>query len=374
MSLRVKDVSFDDFRSYEHFHLSDIGPLTVLVGPNAVGKTNVVEGVQLLTAQTSFRNPTGVQLVRDGADFARLHATAADENRLLELGLTIEAGKRRFTLNGKQKRTADLKGVIPSVTFTPDDLNLAKGSGTTRRNALDAVGSQLSRNHYLIRRDFDKVLRHKNSLLKDEASPLLLESLNDLMVTCGAQLVCYRAALFGKLAASMASYYAEIVGNRETLSARYAPSWLAEDEWLDAGETLDRDEARERFAAALAASMAQERARHRALVGPHADRIEFFIEGRPVGVYGSQGQQRSAVLAFKLAEVTLICDLLGQQPVLLLDDVMSELDEQRRRALVKFVSGDIQTFITTANLAYFDEDLLAAARVVRLPLERKDGE
>lgn len=374
MSLRIKDVSFDDFRRYEHFRLSDIGPLTVLVGPNAVGKTNVVEGIQLLTAQTSFRNPTGVQLVREGADFARLHATAADESRLLELGLTIEAGKRRFTLNGKQKRTADLKGVIPSVTFTPDDLNLAKGSGTTRRNALDAVGSQLSRNHYLIRRDFDKVLRHKNSLLKDEASPLLLESLNDLMVTCGAQLVCYRAALFGKLAASMASYYAEIVGNRETLSARYAPSWLAEGEWLDAGGTLDRDEARERFAAALAGSMAQERARHRALVGPHADRIEFFVEGRPVGVYGSQGQQRSAVLAFKLAEVTLICDLLGQQPVLLLDDVMSELDEQRRRALVRFVSGDIQTFITTANLAYFDEDLLAAARVVRLPLERKDGE
>lgn len=374
MSLRIKDVSFDDFRSYEHFRLSDIGPLTVLVGPNAVGKTNVVEGIQLLTAQTSFRNPTGVQLVREGADFARLHATAADESRLLELGLTIEAGKRRFTLNGKQKRTADLKGVIPSVTFTPDDLNLAKGSGTTRRNALDAVGSQLSRNHYLIRRDFDKVLRHKNSLLKDEASPLLLESLNDLMVTCGAQLVCYRAALFGKLAASMASYYAEIVGNRETLSARYAPSWLAEGEWLDAGGTLDRDEARERFAAALRGRWRQERARHRALVGPHADRIEFFVEGRPVGVYGSQGQQRSAVLAFKLAEVTLICDLLGQQPVLLLDDVMSELDEQRRRALVRFVSGDIQTFITTANLAYFDEDLLAAARVVRLPLERKDGE
>ena len=186
--------------------------------------------------------------------------------------------------------------------------------------------------------------------------------------------MCYRAALCSKLAASMASYYAEIVGSRETLSARYAPSWLAEDEWLDAGETLDRDEVRERFAAALAASMVQERARRRALVGPHADRIEFFIEGRPVGVYGSQGQQRSAVLAFKLAEVTLICDLLGQQPVLLLDDVMSELDEQRRRALVKFVSGDIQTFITTANLAYFDEDLLAAARVVRLPLERKDGE
>ena len=85
MSLRVKDVAFDDFRSYEHFHLSDIGPLTVLVGPNAVGKTNVVEGIQLLTAQTSFRNPTGVQLVRDGADFARLHATAADRSNAVRV-------------------------------------------------------------------------------------------------------------------------------------------------------------------------------------------------------------------------------------------------------------------------------------------------
>lgn len=236
------------------------------------------------------------------------------------------------------------------------------------------MGSQLSRNHYLIRRDFDKVLRHKNSLLKDEASPLLLESLNDLMVTCGAQLVCYRAALFGKLAASMASYYAEIVGSRETLSARYAPSWLARGRMARCRRNARSRRGSRTFRRGPCGVDGARARRHRALVGPHADRIEFFVEGRPVGVYGSQGQQRSAVLAFKLAEVTLICDLLGQQPVLLLDDVMSELDEQRRRALVKFVSGDIQTFITTANLAYFDEDLLAAARVVRLPLERKDGE
>ena len=132
---------------------------------------------------------------------------------------------------------------------------------------------------------------------------------------------------------------------------------------------LERDKVREEMAAALKSQAAAERARLRSLIGPHADRIEFYVEGRPVGVYGSQGQQRSVVLAFKLAEVTLICDLLGQKPVLLLDDVMSELDAQRRASLVKFVSGDIQTFITTANLAYFEDDVLAAARVVRLPME-----
>ena len=139
MDLRITDISFRDFRSYESFHLGGIGPLTVLVGPNAIGKTNVVEGIQLLTAQSSFRHPTGVQLVREGASLAQLSAEASDGNRQLTLGLAIEAGKRRFTLNGKPKRAVDLKGVIPSVAFTPDDLELAKGSMTGRRNALDGV-------------------------------------------------------------------------------------------------------------------------------------------------------------------------------------------------------------------------------------------
>ena len=114
--------------------------------------------------------------------------------------------------------------------------------------------------------------------------------------------------------------------------------------------------------------------RKRALVGPHADRIEFFIDGKNAALFGSQGQQRSVVLAFKLAEATLIQDILRQKPVLLLDDVMSELDAARRRALVAFISGDIQTFITTTNLAYFDDDLLGAARIVELEKPRVTSE
>ncbi len=369
--MSITHISFADFRNYERFELGDIGPLTVLVGPNAVGKTNIVEGVQLLTAQTSFRHPTGLQLVREGSRVANLRMRAEDENRQLDFKSVIAEGKRTFSLNGKAKRAADLKGIVPSVAFTPDDLALAKGAMTIRRNALDEVGSQLSRNHYLIRRDFDKVLRQKNALLKDDADRLLLESVNELMVTCGAQLVCYRAALFAKLARYMASYYADIAGRGEPLQARYAPSWLGEGEYLKEGETMDRDDARGAMASALASCLGRERARKRSLVGPHADRVEFLIDGRPAGVFGSQGQQRSLVLAFKLAEVSLLRDMLGQNPVLLLDDVMSELDEARRRALVKFVSGDIQTFVTTANLAYFDDDLLASARIVKLPM--RDG-
>lgn len=369
MSLRIEHIAFSDFRNYEALDLDGISDLTVFVGPNAVGKTNIVEGIQLLTAQSSFKHPTSLQMIRQGATSARLAADVSDGSRELSIALSLSEGKRSFSLNGKTKRTADLKGLAPSVSFTPDDLQLSKGSMSLRRDAIDAMGSQMSRNHYLIRKDWDKVLRQKNMLLKDEADALMLESVNDLVITCGAQLTCYRAALFAKLSAYMESYYSEIAGSSERMDARFAPSWARKGEWLSRDEALTKDDARSFLAEALKERLSEERIRRRSLVGPQADRIEFFVGGKQVSVYGSQGQQRSVVLAFKLAEVSLIRDILSQQPILLLDDVMSELDEHRRRSLVQFVSSDIQTFITTANLAYFDKDLLAHADIVQLPLE-----
>ena len=133
---------------------------------------------------------------------------------------------------------------------------------------------------------------------------------------------------------------------------------------------LGRDEARAALAEAIERRRAEERARRRALVGPHADKVEFFVDGRDASVYASQGQQRSIVLALKLAEVAVIEDVLGSRPVLLLDDVMSELDEHRRRMFLEHVKQDTQTFITTTNLSYFDDELLGRARVVTLERTR----
>lgn len=370
MDLSITHLSFRNFRSYETFELGDIGPLTVFVGPNAVGKTNIVEGIQLLTAQSSFKHPTVEQLVHAGAPFGRIEADVSDGKRALQLAVTLEEGKKKHLLNGKPKRTADLKGLVPSVTFTPDDLELSKGSQSVRRTALDALGSQLSKNHYLIRRDYEKVLRHKNRLLKEEAAPMLVDSINEMLVTCGAQLTCYRAALFEKLSLRMGEYYREITGGHESLGTRYIPSWRRND---DGGEEVapTRDEARAALECALAEHSGEERARRRSVVGPHADRIEFFIDGRDASAFGSQGQQRSVVLAFKLAEAALVQDVLQQKPILLLDDVMSELDAARRRSLVSFIADDIQTFITTTNLDYFDADIRDAARIVELPLHKE---
>lgn len=423
MGLRINHISFFNFRSYESFDLDGIGSLTVLVGPNAVGKTNVVEGLQLLTALTSFRGATAEQLVRRGAAAARISAHVSDGLRELDLDCLIE-GTRKYRLNGKAKRSSDLKGLVPSVVFTPDDLEMVKGSMGVRRRMVDALGSQLNKNYHLIRRDYEKVIRHKNKLLKEEASGALLESINDMLVTCGAQLVCYRAALFCRLAEQMKLRYAEISGGRETLSSRYEYSWArsgSEEEpvgfsavadegaFVTAGLSFDQteslvdvarsgltsatkdanapsatapnllgcsrpdevitpQEARSTLAAVLAERLPAERLRRRCLVGPHLDQIHFSIDDMDASRFASQGQQRSVVLAEKLAEAAVIEDMLGVKPLLLLDDVMSELDGSRRAALVDYLAQDVQAFITTANLAYFDEAMLSRARVVHLPL------
>lgn len=375
MTLRIEQLTFRNFRSYESASLASLGDLTVLVGENAMGKTNIVEGIQLLTALTSFRHATIDQLIRHGCEGGRLEAQVSDGNRELSLDLTLDGKVRKYRLNGKAKRPADLKGLVPSVVFTPDDLDLVKGPTAGRRTALDTLGSQVNKNYYVVRRDYEKVIRHKNRLLKEDAAPALLDAINEMVVTVGAQLACYRAALFARLQPSIAEKYRQISRGRERLTACYTPSWARSGK--DPASTypgafplttFTRDEAREALARSLHDRAAEERRRGRSLVGPHSDAIGFFLDDQDASLFGSQGQQRSIVLACKLAEAAVVEELLQQKPVLLLDDVMSELDGGRREALVDAMEGGCQTFITTANLAYFDQGMLNRAQVIELPL------
>lgn len=382
MTLHIESLVFRNFRNYEALVLGGLGEITVLVGQNAIGKTNIIEGVQLLTALTSFRHATRDQLIRHGSESARLEAAVSDGNRALEITLALDDKSRKYQLNGKAKRPGDLKGLVPSVIFTPDDLDLVKGSMTGRRAALDTLGSQVNKNYYALRRDYEKVIRHKNRLLKDEADPALVEAINEMVVTCGAQLVCYRTALFARLVPHIVEKYRQISQGREMLSAVYVPSWARPAATANAAGSppafvvpspeehtpLQRDEALESLARALHERAGEERRRGRAVVGPHADEITFLLDSQDASLFGSQGQQRSIVLAYKLAEAAVIEEVLEQKPVLLLDDVMSELDGTRRAALVEAMERGSQTFITTANLAYFDRDMLNRSNVVSLPL------
>lgn len=373
--LRIQSLALSRFRNYESFSLDGLGDLTIFVGKNGVGKTNILEGIALMTSASSFRHAQISQLVRQNDESARITMDISDGNRQINSQLLLEPGKKRYLVNGKAKSVADVRGVLPSVAFTPDDLELAKKSSRVRRDALDDMGVQLSRNYSIVRRDYEKTVRYKNRLLKDDAAQALVESINDTLVMCGSQLFCYRLALFSRIVPVMQRNYSSIAMHAgaeksETLSAVYKPSW----DYLDGGDApgllgdgeLRREHVRQILSDSLVRHGEYERIRKRSLVGPHNDKIDLFLDGRDVSDYASQGQQRSVVLAWKLAEVELVSQSLGVSPVLLLDDVMSELDADRRDMLVRFVTDDTQTFITATDLSGFNEELLKRARIVEL--------
>lgn len=371
MGLHVDTIRFEDFRSYASFELDNLAGTTVLVGPNAAGKTNAIEGMQLLTACGSFRNPRSADLIRWGKQRARLGARFTSDARDLSIALEVKPGVRSYALNGKRKAVQDLQGILPSVTFSPDDLFLVKGAQSVRRAALDLIGCQLSRNHRVIKRDYERLIKHKNALLRDEAPALLLESVNDMLAPTALQLFLYRQALVSNLARRMAVAYEAIAGGAEHIEAVYVPSW--EEEHVKQASRVqplslryDKESAEALLRRAMQRRGSEERARRRSVVGPHADHVEFFIEGRNASMFASQGQQRSLVLAWKIAEVGIVEEMLGVPPVLLLDDVMSELDASRRAALMALVSKGSQVFVTTTDTSFFEEAALGAASVVEL--------
>lgn len=341
----------------------------MFVGRNAIGKTNLLEAIQLCSALDSFRRPNSAQLVAEGEDFSRLSASIEGDARKLDIVMKVSAGRRQFFLNDKKKSIADLKGTLPAVIFTPDDLALVKNSSSLRREALDELGSQLTKSYYVVKHDYEKAVRYKNKLLKEEASPIFLQSINDTLLTCGTQLEYYRAELFSRLSGKLTANY-DRLSDGEVLESRYIPSWCSIDSsdfQTKFDDLSDKDFIKRKMSEAFDRVLPEERARKRSLIGPHADKISLEIDRRSVADYASQGQRRSVVLAWKLAEVSVIRGSLNQNPILLLDDVMSELDGSRRESLVDLVEGDMQTFITTTNLSYFTDELLSRASVVELP-------
>lgn len=201
----------------------------------------------------------------------------------------------------------------------------------------------------------------------------MVDAINETLITCAVQLFCYRHALYRKMIPYVSDFYQSIARSGEQFSTVYQPSWdylTGEGEnsssLLDESLYSDRNAVRETMSAALNRHAPIERARHRSLVGPHNDKIYFTLNGRDASQFASQGQQRSIVLAWKLAEVEMVRQTLGIEPVLLLDDVMSELDGSRRDMLVGNVTETTQTFVTATDLSPFNPDLLKRARVVEL--------
>ncbi len=362
MSYTIKRLHIVGFRNYENFDLEPDPSLTVLVGPNAVGKTNLIEAVQLVTEARSFRGGSWSEMIRWESQDASVRLDAVDGERVHTVELDITAdGRRIYRVNGKPRRTvSEVSGIIPCVLFTPEDLGLIKNSAETRRNLLDGIGTQLSKTYAQLKTEYDRVVKQRNALLRNESvSEDRLAPWDERLVALGSRLVKHRLGLFDRLMQAASVLYGQIAKDGP-LTARYVPSWERESREVSGKEPAEALEG------LLLETKTDERARKMTLAGPHRDEIVFKLDGRDARTYASQGQQRTVALALKLAEVKVVADISGSRPVLLLDDVMSELDESRRTAFTELVGSTTQTIVTTTNLGYFTKNVIDRAKVVTL--------
>lgn len=369
MGLKIQQVKYHNFRNYTDYELRDIGDLTIFIGPNAIGKTNLIEGIQLITSYDSFRSSKTDHLVRFGQDHAFVAAILRDDMRKLDIRFSVKEGKRVFTLNGKRKQIKGLRGILPSVVFSPDDLTFIKGSQSIKRANIDALGEQVSPHYRTVRHDYERILKQKNKYLKEATTHSFLESVNEVLTTIGSQLFVLRTRLIFEIVPYVQQFYSELSAGKEVISIQYVASWnkyRPSDQWDEEIPRYSRNEVKEHLDKIIEQDHFREHQRGLSLFGPHADQIIFRIDGNDASCFASQGQQRSLVLAYKMAEVALLRDKLNQTPILLLDDVMSELDEARREQLIQIISRDMQTFITSTNLSYFSEEFLRDATVIYL--------
>ncbi len=339
--LRLRRLWLTDFRGYAEADVTFAPGLTAVLGANGQGKTNLLEAVAYLATLGSFRGAPPDALIRDGADRAVVRGEVERDGRELLLEAELVAGGRNRAQVNRQplRRARDLLGALRVTVFSPDDLALVKAGPGERRRFLDDTLVALHPRNDGVRGEVDRVLRQRNALLKQAGgrlSPeveLTLDVWDAKLATAGEALARARTDLLAELAPAVGVAYAEVAQREVAVEAIYAPAWSRVDGGL---------------AGALAAGRPEDLRRGLSLVGPHRDELELRLRGLPARTHASQGEQRSLALALRLAAHRVVAVATGTPPVLLLDDVFSELDPGRSDALLAHLPAG-QTILTTAG-------------------------
>jgi DNA replication and repair protein RecF len=338
--VRIDELWLTDFRSYRELHLEPAPGLTVLTGANGAGKTNVLEAVGFLASLRSFRGAPADALVRSGAEAAVIRGRTERDGREILIEAELRSGERRRVQVNRQRlgRTRDLLGYFQVAVFSPDDLALVKGGPAGRRLYIDDLLCGLHPRFEQLTAEVERVVRQRNALLKQARGRLTddvrttLDVWNAALTTSGEELTQARVELLETLTPHVERSYRELSGVATSVELEYESSWRHEG----LGPALER-------------VSAEELRRGVTLVGPHRDDIALRLDGLASRSHASQGEQRSLVLALRLAAHRLSSERIGTPPVLLLDDIFSELDRDRARALIEHLP-EAQTLLTTAGV------------------------
>ncbi|OCQ92624.1 DNA replication/repair protein RecF [Nostoc sp. MBR 210] len=358
----LKTLHLRQFRNYQDQKVEFNAAKTILVGNNAQGKSNLLEAVELLATLRSHRMARDRDLIQDGTEFAQINANLERDTGISDLTLTLRRnGRRSVAINGEiVRRQMDFLGVLNAVQFSSLDLELVRGSPEVRRNWLDTLLIQLEPVYAHILQQYNQVLRQRNAFLKKhQDSPLPNSQLalwDAQLATTGTRVIRRRDRAIQRLAPIAAAWHASISGSTEILEIKYSPNIPLVQHQPEQVQQAFFNKIQQRAVAELY--------RGTTLVGPHRDEVELTINQTPARQYGSQGQQRTLVLALKLAELQLIEEVVKEPPLLLLDDVLAELDPYRQNQLLDAIQDRFQTLITTTHLSSFDAQWLNSSQIL----------
>lgn len=344
--MRVKTLDLTQFRNYEHASIVPDSGMNILIGPNAQGKTNILEALYLCCVGRSHRTARDEELIRWGQMMARVRLTCEQHDGTHDVSVSILRGEKKKKIvkigAGQAERIGELMGHVRGVLFSPEDLLLIKGGPGERRRFLDMELSQLRPQYFYTLQRASRALCQRNALLKEIAvKPALLSTLDlwdEQLAETGAQIAAQRREAVEKLGALAGEAHASLSAGREKLTMRYV------------SQVGDGADAKEKLLKRLINGREDDLRRQTTQTGIHRDDILIGIDGKDARTFASQGQQRSAALSVKLAQLEMTEKETGEAPILLLDDVMSELDSFRRRQLIERIDR-AQTFITCTDLS-----------------------
>ena len=359
----LKSLHLRSFRNYVDRQIEFTAQKTILVGNNAQGKSNLLEAVELLASLKSHRTSRDRELVLDSATAGQIQATVERAYGTSELSMIFrKQGRRTVAVNRENmRRQLDFLGTLNAVQFSSLDLDLVRGAPDSRRSWIDGLLIQLEPVYSSILQQYNQVLKQRNALLKkiravrqetgdtslalDEYEPQL-KLWDEQLAAAGSRVARRRARVINRLAPIAESWHKRISGETEQLEINYQPNveWQEDDPLV----------VQQAFLAKIKDRRMAEQYQGKTVVGTHRDEIEFAIDRTPARYYGSQGQQRTLVLALKLAELKLIEEVIGEPPLLLLDDVLAELDPNRQQQLLEVIGDRFQTIITTTHIDTFD--------------------
>jgi DNA replication and repair protein RecF len=355
-------LSLNNYRNYEQFELTTNSNVNIFVGPNAQGKTNLLESIYVMALTKSHRTHQDKELIRWDGTHAYLHAEIDKKYGSIKLDLAVSTKGKKAKINGlEQRKLSNFIGALNVVMFAPEDLEIVKGTPGIRRRFLDMEIGQVHPAYLYDLSQYQKILLQRNNFLKQHSSltssdAAMLAIWNEQLAQYGVKIMKKRQSFIKKLQIWAETIHKGITNETESLRIRYSPSF--EIEGIEDESVLFSQ-----FMIKLSQVKDQEIRRGVTLVGPHRDDLLFFINEKEVQTFGSQGQQRTTALSLKLAEIELIHEEVGEYPLLLLDDVLSELDEYRQTQLIRTFQRKVQTFITTTGLESVHLDQLDNASV-----------